>query len=127
DINMGCSTRKVSGRGAGAGMLPQPQLVADTFRLLSAHLSVPVTGKIRLGWDDNQRNYLQIAQIMADNGAALIAVHGRTKAQKYDGRADWDAIAEIKQQLSLPIIGNGDVQTPADIDRLRAHTGCDAV
>lgn len=127
DINMGCSTRKVSGRGAGVGMMPQPQLVADTFRLLSTHLSVPVTGKIRLGWDATQQNYLQIARIMEENGAALIAMHGRTKVQKYDGRADWDAIARLKQSVGVPVIGNGDVQTPEDIDCMKAHTGCDAV
>ncbi|MCL4264647.1 MAG: tRNA dihydrouridine synthase DusB [Anaerolineae bacterium] len=127
DVNMGCSTRKVSGRGAGVGMMPQPELVAETFRLLSTHLPVPVTGKIRLGWDATQQNYLEIARIMADNGVALIALHGRTKIQKYDGRADWDAIARLKQTVSVPVIGNGDVQTPADIDRMKAHTGCDAV
>ncbi|MCP5098262.1 MAG: tRNA-dihydrouridine synthase family protein [Chloroflexi bacterium] len=127
DINMGCSTRKVSGRGAGAGMMPQPELVADTFRLLSQHLSVPVTGKIRLGWDEAQKNYKEIAHIMEDNGAALIAMHARTKTQKYGGQADWDAIADLRASVSVPVIGNGDVQTPADIDRMKAYTGCDAV
>jgi tRNA-dihydrouridine synthase B len=127
DVNMGCSTRKVSGRGAGAGMLPQPNLVADTFRLLSAHLPVPVSGKIRLGWDENQKNYREIARIMEDNGAALIAMHARTKTQKYGGQADWAAIADLRQTVGVPVIGNGDVQTPADIDRMKAETGCDAV
>jgi tRNA-dihydrouridine synthase B len=127
DVNMGCSTRKVSGRGAGAGMLPQPALVAETFRLLTSHLSVPVTGKIRLGWDESQKNYREIARIMADNGAALIAMHARTKVQKYDGTADWDAIADLRQTVAVPVIGNGDVRTPADVDRMKRHTGCDAV
>ncbi|NHZ72367.1 MAG: tRNA dihydrouridine synthase DusB [Aquificales bacterium] len=127
DVNMGCATRKVSGRGAGVGMMPQPELVAETFRLLTAHLSVPITGKIRLGWEESQKNYLEIAHIMEDNGAALIAMHGRTKIQKYGGQADWDAIAELRQSVSVPVIGNGDVQTPADIERMKAHTGCDAV
>lgn len=127
DINMGCSTRKVSGRGAGVGMMPQPELVAETFRLLSTHLSVPVTGKIRLGWEESQKNYLEIAHIMEDNGASLIAMHARTKTQKYGGKADWDAIAELRQSVRVPVIGNGDVQTSADIDRMKAHTGCDAV
>jgi len=126
DINMGCSTRKVSGRGAGVGMMPQPQLVAETFRLLSTNLSVPVTGKIRLGWDDNQ-NYLEIARILEDNGAALIAMHGRTKEQKYNGRARWDAIAELKQAVNVPVIGNGDIECAADIDAMLDYTGCDAV
>ncbi len=127
DINMGCSTRQVSGRGAGVGMMPQPELVRETFSLLSRHLPVPVTGKIRLGWDATQQNFLEIGQIMVDNGAALIAIHGRTKVQKYDGRANWDAIAALKQALPVPIIGNGDVSTPAHIERMKAHTGCDAV
>lgn len=127
DINMGCATRQVSGRGAGVGMMPQPELVRETFSLLSRHLPVPVTGKIRLGWDANQQNFLEIGQIMVDNGAALIAIHGRTKVQKYDGRANWDAIAALKQAVSVPVIGNGDVTTPADMTRMKAHTGCDAV
>ncbi|MCP4358415.1 MAG: tRNA dihydrouridine synthase DusB [Chloroflexi bacterium] len=127
DVNMGCATRKVSGRGAGVGMMPQPDLIAETFRLLSAHLDVPVTGKIRLGWDATQQNYLQIAQILEENGAALIAMHGRTKTQKYGGKANWDAIAQLKQSVSIPVIGNGDVQTPADIEHMKTHTGCDAV
>jgi len=127
DVNMGCATRKVSGRGAGVGMMPQPDLIAETFRLLTTHLSIPITGKIRLGWEESQKNYLEIAHIMEDNGAALIAMHARTKLQKYGGKADWDAIAELQEAVSVPVIGNGDVQTPADIDRMKAHTGCDAV
>jgi len=127
DINMGCATRKVSGRGAGVGMMPQPKLIEETFKLLSQHLDLPVTGKIRLGWDATQENFLEIGRILEQNGAALIAMHGRTKVQKYGGEANWDAIAELKQAVSVPIIGNGDVQTPQDIDRMKAHTGCDAV
>jgi len=92
DINMGCSTRRVSGRGAGVGMMRDPALVAETFALLSKHLSVPVTGKIRLGWEDKQ-NYLVVARILEDNGAALIALHPRTKEQGYRGVAQWEAIA----------------------------------
>ncbi len=127
DINMGCSVKQVSGRGAGVGMMRQPKLVADTFRLLTTHLSVPVTGKLRLGWSQEERNFLEIAKIMEDNGASLIAMHGRTKAQAYKGTADWDAIGELKQVVSVPVIGNGDVKKPADIDALKAHTGCDGV
>jgi tRNA-dihydrouridine synthase B len=127
DVNMGCSAPQVSEQGAGVGMMRRPQLVAETFRLLTSHLTVPVTGKIRLGWDDESKNYLEIAHILEDNGAALIAVHGRTRTQKYGEQADWDAIAELKQRVSVPVIGNGDVQTVADIDRLKAHTNCDAV
>ena len=126
DINMGCSTRRVSGRGAGVGMMKTPELIAETFKLLSTHLSVPVTGKIRLGWEEN-KNYVEVGRILEDNGARLVAMHGRTKEQKYNGTADWDAIAELKQAVSIPVIGNGDVFQIEDIERIKAHTGCDAV
>jgi tRNA-dihydrouridine synthase B len=126
DVNMGCSSRRVSGRGAGVGMMREPALVAETFRLLSRHIPVPVTAKLRLGWDD-QRNYLEIARILEDNGAALIAMHARTKEQKVSGNADWDAISRLKQAVGVPVIGNGDVRAPGDAARLRAYSGCDAV
>jgi tRNA-dihydrouridine synthase B len=127
DVNMGCSTRRVSGRGAGVGMMPQTELVAETFHLLSSRLEVPVSGKIRLGWDEKQRNFAEIAHIMEDNGASLIAMHARTKTQKYGGRADWDAIAQLRAEVSLPVIGNGDIQTSEDIQAMKEITGCDAV
>ena len=127
DINMGCSVRKVSGRGAGAGLLRSPLKIARIFRSLSSALEVPVTGKIRLGWDDDCRNYRLVARIIEENGGSLIAVHARTKAQGYSGGADWDAIAEIKAAVSIPVIGNGDVQTVVDIDRLKSYTACDGV
>lgn len=126
DINMGCSTRQVSGRGAGVGMMRNPRLVAETFRLLTQHLSVPVTGKIRLGWEDAP-NYLEIGRIMVDNGAALVAIHPRTKEQKYGGKADWEAIAALKQAVNVPVLGNGDVTEPAQAAQMLAVTGCDGV
>jgi nifR3 family TIM-barrel protein len=127
DINMGCSAPQVSEHGAGVGMMRKPKLVEETFRLLTKHLEVPVTGKIRVGWDESSKNFLEIARIMEDNGASLVAMHGRTRAQKYMGKADWDAIAALKQAVGIPVIGNGDVKTAVDIDRMKAHTGCDAV
>lgn len=127
DINLGCSVRRVSGRGAGAGLLRTPLKVARIFRTLSRALDVPVTGKIRLGWDDESRNYLLIARIIEENGGAMVAVHGRTKVQGYGGQADWDAIAQVKACLSVPVIANGDVDSVADIERIKAHTGCDGV
>jgi len=127
DLNMGCSVKKVSAKGSGAALLKDPAKIARIFARLNKAVSVPITGKIRLGWDDESLNYLEVAKIMEDNGAALIAVHGRTKAQAYKGRANWDAIAEIKQTVSIPVIGNGDVRAVADIDRIKQHTGCDAV
>jgi nifR3 family TIM-barrel protein len=127
DINMGCSAKNVAGRGAGAGLLRTPQKIAEIFRRLVKGLSIPVTGKIRLGWDDNALNYLEVAKIMEDNGAAAVAVHGRTKSQGYKGMANWDAIAEVKQAVRIPVIGNGDVRTVEDIARMKAHTNCEAV
>lgn len=127
DINMGCSAPQVSEHGAGVGMMRKPKLVEETFRLLTKYLEVPVTGKIRVGWDEASKNFLEIAHIMEDNGASLVAMHGRTRTQKYMGVADWDAIAELKQSMSIPVVGNGDVKTAVDIDRMKAHTGCDAV
>jgi nifR3 family TIM-barrel protein len=108
-------------------MLCQPDKIARVYSRLTQRLRIPVTGKIRLGWDENSRNFLQVARILEDNGASLIAVHGRTKAQAYKGEADWDAIAAIKQAVRIPVIGNGDVRTVADIARIRAQTSCDAV
>lgn len=127
DVNMGCSAKTVAGRGAGAGLLQTPEKIARIFSRLSKELDIPVTGKIRLGWDDQTRNYREVARIIEDNGGQLIAVHGRTKKQGYTGQADWDAIAEVKQHVSIPVIANGDVRSVADIERIKAHTGCEAV
>lgn len=127
DINMGCCAKNVSGRGAGAGLLLSPLTIARIFRRLSQALSVPVTGKIRLGWDENCLNYRLVARVIEESGGALLAVHGRTRQQGYSARADWDAIAEIRRSVSIPVIGNGDVQSAADITLLKAHTGCHAV
>jgi tRNA-dihydrouridine synthase B len=127
DINMGCSAKTVASRGAGAGLLRTPLKVARIFRRLSQVLEVPLTAKIRLGWDEDSRNHTLIARIIEENGGALIAVHGRTKKQGYGGLADWDAIAEVRQVVSVPVIANGDIRTPAEIARVKAHTGCAAV
>lgn len=127
DINMGCYVRNIAERGAGSGMLRFPDRIARLFAMLSNRLHLPVTGKMRLGWDPTTRVHVEVARILEDNGARLIAVHGRTKSMGYGGQADWDAIAEVRQAVKVPVIGNGDVKTVADIDRLRAHTGCDAV
>lgn len=127
DINMGCSVRCVSGRGAGAGLLRDPRKVGRIIASLSRTLPIPITAKIRLGWDAGSRNHLDVARAIAENGGALIAVHARTREQGYTGHADWDAIAAVKAAVSIPVIGNGDVQRPEDIQRLMDHTGCDGV
>ncbi len=126
DINMGCPAKSVTHRGCGVGLMRSPEKIARIFSTLSAKLSVPLTGKIRLGWDDCL-SYREVARILEENGAALIAVHGRTKNQGYAGQANWDAIAEVKSLVKIPVIGNGDVRRVADIQRMKEHTGCDAV
>ncbi len=127
DINMGCPSKTIANRGAGVGLMRTPLKVARIFKRLSASLEIPLTGKIRLGWDDDCRNYPLIARIVEENGGALIALHGRTKEQGYRGKANWEAIAEVKEAVNIPVIGNGDVKTADDIDRMKKYTGCDAV
>lgn len=126
DINMGCPAKSIANRGAGVGMMRTPLKVAHTFRKLTAALRVPITGKIRLGWDD-ARTYKLVARIVEEEGGSLIAIHGRTKEQRYGGHADWDAIAEVRAAVKIPVIGNGDVRSVADIQRMKQHTGCEAV
>ena len=127
DINLGCAIRKIAERGAGAGMLKDPARIARLFASLTAALRIPVTAKIRLGWDERSRNYLEVARALEENGCALIAVHARTKEQALSGPADWSAIAEIKSRARIPILGNGNVHTIADIDAMKSQTQCDGV
>jgi len=126
DLNMGCPAKSIADRGAGVGMMPSPLTIARTFRKLVKTLKVPVTGKIRLGCDRN-KNYKLIARIVEEEGGSLIAVHGRTKEQRYSGNANWDAVAEVKSLVKIPVTGSGDVRTVADIQRMKQHTNCDAV
>jgi nifR3 family TIM-barrel protein len=127
DVNMGCSVSDIAGKGAGAGLLKDISKIGRIFSKLTKAVRVPVTGKIRLGWDHKSRNYLEVARILEENGASLIAVHGRTRSQFFYGKADWDAIAEVKQCVKIPVIANGDVKCVADIERIKRHTGCDGV
>ena len=126
DINLGCPAESVTDLGAGVSLMRTPLKVAHIFHKLSRGLNVPVTGKIRLGWEDC-RNYRLIGRVIEENGGAAIAVHGRTQEQQYGGKANWDAIAEVKQDAHIPVIGNGDVKIVADIERMKRYTGCDAV
>jgi tRNA-dihydrouridine synthase B len=127
DVNLGCSVKAVANRGAGAGLLRQPEAIRRTFELLIKNLSIPVTAKIRLGWDEDNLNYLEIARIIEGSGGKAIAVHGRTRMQTYTHPARWKAIREVKEAVKIPVIGNGDIKSVADIDRMIAETGCDAV
>jgi tRNA-dihydrouridine synthase B len=126
DINMGCPAKSIADRGAGVGMMPTPLKIARTFQKLTTALKVPLTGKIRLGWDHN-KNYKLIARIVEENGGSLIAIHGRTKEQRYSGEANWEAVAEVKSLVRIPVVGSGDVRTVEDIQRMKQYTGCDAV
>lgn len=127
DVNIGCSAKNVSNRGAGAGLLKDPKKIKLMVSSLVNTLHVPVTAKIRLGWDESSLNYQEVSRILEDSGVSMIAVHGRTRKQEYSGAANWDAIREIKQLVHVPVIGNGDIKTPCDIDRMISETGCDAV
>lgn len=127
DVNMGCSARQVSNRGAGAGLLRCPDKIKAILHGLTAQLTTPVTVKIRLGWDSSSINYPEIGKLAQDCGASMVTLHARTREQQYSGHADWTAIAALKASLSIPVVGNGDVVTIADAERMFRETGCDAV
>ncbi|XDD50253.1 tRNA dihydrouridine synthase DusB [Leptospira sp. WS92.C1] len=111
DLNMGCSTRKVSLRGAGAGLLRRPAQAGKIIEAIKKRVNVPVTAKIRIGWDSQTRNYLEVAKQLEESGVDALTVHGRTKEMAYTGLADWDAIGEVKANARIPIFGNGDIKS----------------
>ncbi|MDU9052833.1 MAG: tRNA dihydrouridine synthase DusB, partial [Clostridioides difficile] len=127
DINMGCPAPKVVKNGDGSALMKNPKLVEEVLRAVVKNSKKPVTLKIRKGWDDNSVNAVEIAKIAEDCGISALAIHGRTREQFYTGKADWDIIAEIKKNLSIPVIGNGDVFTIEDSINMLDKTGCDAI
>ena len=127
DINSGCPMPKIVSGGAGSALMKTPELFGEVVRAAVEAASVPVTVKIRAGWDENSINAVELAQIAEKNGAAAVAVHGRTKAQLYSGKADWDVIRAVKQSVGIPVIGNGDVTTPELCRQMYEYTGCDLV
>ncbi|HBF9879008.1 TPA: tRNA dihydrouridine synthase DusB [Clostridioides difficile] len=127
DINMGCPAPKVVKNGDGSALMKNPKLAEEVLRAVVKNSKKPVTLKIRKGWDDNSVNAVEIAKIAEDCGISALAIHRRTREQFYTGKADWDIIAEIKKNLSIPVIGNGDVFTIEDSINMLDKTGCDAI
>jgi len=129
DLNMGCSAREVALNGSGAGLLRTPELASAMIRSLVriAGPEIPVSAKMRIGWDGFSRNYRDIALMIEDSGASMISVHGRTREEGYGGIADWDAIAEVKSMVRIPVIGSGDVSSRLDAENRIAQFGVDGV
>ena len=127
DINAGCPMPKIVNNGAGSALLKDPQRFGEVVAAAVGATKLPVTVKIRTGWTKNMINAVEIAKIAEKSGAAAITVHGRTREQLYTGTADWDIIRSVKQAVSIPVIGNGDVTTPEDCKQMYDYTGCDLV
>ena len=127
DINMGCPMPKIAGSGDGCGLMRTPELAADIVRSVVRAVNVPVTVKCRLGWDKGSINVLDFTKRMEDAGAAMVAVHGRTRSMLYSGTADWDMIHKVKEQLSIPVIANGDITDGQAAVRCLKRTGADGL
>ncbi|GAW27489.1 tRNA dihydrouridine synthase DusB [Carboxydocella sp. ULO1] len=127
DINMGCPAPKIVRNNEGAALMRDPELAGRIVEAVCSAVKVPVTVKMRKGWDENSVNVLEVAKIVEAAGAKAVTIHGRTRSQMYSGQADWRIIAAVKTELKIPVIGNGDIWTPQDAARMLAETGCDAV
>ncbi len=127
DINMGCCAPKVCAGGGGATLLKDPAIIESLASAVARAVTIPVSVKIRIGWDDQHKNYTDIVHALENSGVAFISVHGRTRAQKFSGLADWDIIAQIAQNSSLPVIGNGDIRSHEDALYRLGSSGCRAV
>ena len=127
DINMGCPVPKVVYNGEGSALLKNPELIVQIIKSVSSAIQKPVTVKVRIGFENAPVDIVEIARRAEDAGAAAIAVHGRTRQQYYSGTADWDIIRQVKEAVSIPVIGNGDVDSPLKAEALLKQTGCDGV
>ncbi|MBZ4646203.1 MAG: tRNA dihydrouridine synthase DusB [Clostridia bacterium] len=127
DINMGCPTPKIVKNGEGSALMLNPNLVGRIVKAVSQAVHLPVTVKVRKGWDEGSINADEIAMIAEENGAKAVTVHGRTREQFYSGKADWDIIKQVKQSVKIPVIGNGDIVTPEDAKKMLEYTGCDGI
>jgi len=127
DLNMGCPARHVTGNDCGSALMKEPALVAEIVRSISRAIKIPFTVKMRAGYNNGETSAMELAKICEGEGAKAVALHARTREQGYKGKADWTLIAQLKQTVSIPVIGNGDVLSPADAVRMFRETGCDAV
>ncbi len=127
DINMGCPAKKVCNRLAGSALLQDEALVAQILAAVVGAVTVPVTLKTRTGWNPENRNGVQIARIAEDSGIQLLVMHGRTRADKYMGEAEYDTIAEVKQAVRIPVLANGDIDSPEKAEKVLVRTGCDGI
>ncbi|SHH42288.1 tRNA-U20-dihydrouridine synthase [Caloranaerobacter azorensis DSM 13643] len=127
DINMGCPAPKIVKNGDGSALLKEPKIVRQIVRAVVKASNKPVTVKIRMGWDEKNINAVEIAKIIEEEGASLVVIHGRTREQFYSGKANWDIIREVKNNVSIPVVGNGDIFIPEDAKRMIDYTGCDGV
>jgi len=127
DINMGCPVRKVVGSGAGSALLRKPLKVAAIIRSARRRITLPLTVKIRSGWQAGEENYREIAAIAESEGCDAVTLHPRIRSRMFSGRAAWEQIAEVKARLSIPVIGSGDLFTPQDVATMLTETGCDGV
>ncbi|MDP4182501.1 MAG: tRNA dihydrouridine synthase DusB [Bacillota bacterium] len=127
DINMGCPAPKITKNGEGSALMKNPSLIGRIVKAVSSASIKPVTVKIRKGWDGDSVNAVDVAKIAEENGAKALTIHGRTREEFYSGKADWEIIRKVKEALSIPVIGNGDIVSPQDAKHMLEQTNCDAI